>query len=198
MARTIATGFTLAELLIALAILAEIATFAIPKILVAQQVSTNRARAKEVAGAIAGVFQVAKAAGKVSQNSAPTVLLPYMNYVSLDTSGSQIDWPVNTSGAATCDSTNKCVNLHGGGKLMFYDTGNFGGTASTNVIMFLFDPDGTYVASAADGPSKTIIFLVYYNGFMTSGGRLKAGTCDSNNCPWGAANPSDDPTWFQW
>jgi Tfp pilus assembly protein FimT len=46
MANKTQLGFTLAKLLIALAILAEIATFATPKILTAQQSGQNRAIGK--------------------------------------------------------------------------------------------------------------------------------------------------------
>ncbi|HEY9745532.1 MAG TPA: prepilin-type N-terminal cleavage/methylation domain-containing protein [Oculatellaceae cyanobacterium] len=50
------TGFTLAELLIALSILGLIATFTIPKVLVAQQDMTYRANAKDVAAAISAAY----------------------------------------------------------------------------------------------------------------------------------------------
>lgn len=50
-------GFSLAELLISLLILSEIATFTIPKLISNQQASANNAKAKEVAGMIAGAFQ---------------------------------------------------------------------------------------------------------------------------------------------
>ena len=189
-------GFTLGELLIALMILGEISTFTIPKIIVAQQLRTNNAKAKEVAGTISGAYQAAKNAGIITGSSKPSDLTPYMNYLSIDTT-SQIDWPVGTSGAATCSGTTKCINLHGGGKLLLYDSGNFGGTASNNVIMFLFDPDGLYVSSASDGPSKSVIFLLYYNGFITSSSNGKANTCDSNTCPW-TIHTTEDPSWFGW
>lgn len=50
MANRTQSGFTLAELLIALTILGVIATFTIPKILTAQQASTYNAIAKETMG----------------------------------------------------------------------------------------------------------------------------------------------------
>ena len=53
-------GFTLAELLIALAILGVIATFTIPKILDSGSSSKHNAIVKEAAGMISGAFQVYK------------------------------------------------------------------------------------------------------------------------------------------
>ena len=49
-------GFTLAELLISLAILGVIATFTIPKILTSQQNSQKAAVTKEVIAMISGAF----------------------------------------------------------------------------------------------------------------------------------------------
>jgi prepilin-type N-terminal cleavage/methylation domain-containing protein len=49
-------GFTLAELLIALAILGEIATFTIPKILSSQQNGTNKAKAKEAFSMVSSAY----------------------------------------------------------------------------------------------------------------------------------------------
>jgi prepilin-type N-terminal cleavage/methylation domain-containing protein len=107
-------GFTLAELLIALMILGVISTFAIPKIITTQQMMANNAKAKEVIATISGAYQAAQSNGIITGSSKATDLLPYMNYLSIDTS-SQIDWPVGTSGPATCSGTDKCLNLHGVG-----------------------------------------------------------------------------------
>lgn len=84
-------GFTLAELLISLAILGEIATFTTPKVLSAQQNGANKAKAKVVAGMITGAYQQAQWAGIVTANTKPADLTPYMNYIKIDSSGTIID-----------------------------------------------------------------------------------------------------------
>lgn len=54
--RIVTRGFILAELLIALLIIAEIATFTIPKILATSANSQNKSIAKEVAGMVSASF----------------------------------------------------------------------------------------------------------------------------------------------
>jgi prepilin-type N-terminal cleavage/methylation domain-containing protein len=111
-------GFTLAELLIALAILGVIATFTIPKIITGSQNGQKLAAAKEVASMISGAYQQAQAAGIITGSSKPSDLTPYMNYISLDTSGTVIDAPL-TAASYTCNSTNPCIKLANGGVLWF-------------------------------------------------------------------------------
>jgi prepilin-type N-terminal cleavage/methylation domain-containing protein len=189
-------GFTLAELLIALAILGVIATFTIPKILSAQQNSRNVAEAKEVAAMISGAFQKAKLDGVVSSTTKPSDLTPYMNYVSIDTSGKVIDAPpLGTT--ATCDSSNPCIKLHNGGYLWFLDIVNFGGTTSLNCLAFIFDPDpSNNTSSTADGPLKAVQFQLYYDGFLTTRGQAKAGSTTSGGGSFGPG--AYDPSWFTW
>lgn len=74
-------GFTLAELLISLAILGVIATFTIPKILSSQQNGQYNAEAKEVASMISGAYQAYSLNNTVSGSTTLGALTPYMNYV---------------------------------------------------------------------------------------------------------------------
>ena len=75
----------MAELLISLLILGEIATFTIPKILTAQQNGSNNAAAKEVAAMLSESFQQYGLSNAVSASTNAQVILPYLNYVSRDT-----------------------------------------------------------------------------------------------------------------
>lgn len=189
-------GFTLAELLIALAILGVIATFTIPKILSSQQNGKDIATAKEVAATITGAYQQAKLAGIVTSTTKPSDLTPYINYIGLDTSGTLIDAPPSAD-SSTCNSSNPCITLHNGGALWFNDARNFGGTSTLNAIEFRFDPDSANnTTSTADGPLKAVQFTLYYNGAITTRGQVKSGT--SNSGGGFSANPALDPSWFSW
>ena len=188
-------GFTLAELLIALAILGVIATFTIPKILVSQQNSQNVAKAKEVAAMITAAYQKAQLDGIVSASTKPSDLTPYMNYVALITDGRTIDsHPTDTS--RICNASSPCVSLHGGGILLFTDWNYFGPCTALNLIEFDFDPDGVYSGSAADSPGKSIQFSLYYNGQLTTRGQVKPNSCDQGGCVV-QPNSALDPSWFR-
>ncbi|WP_303673145.1 pilus assembly FimT family protein [Vampirovibrio chlorellavorus] len=190
-----ALGFTLAELLVSLAILGVIATFAIPKLVSTQQAATNKARAKEVAAMITGAYQKAQQDGIVTSNTKSSDLIPYINYVAQITDGRLID-SIRGFTSRTCDAANPCVSLHGGGILWFQNTYWFGGSSTLNVIEFDFDPDGTYSGSSADSPGKSVQFTLYYNGLLTTRGQPKPNSCDNTGC---TINPGNfDPSWFNW
>jgi prepilin-type N-terminal cleavage/methylation domain-containing protein len=186
-------GFTLAELLIALAILGEIATFTIPKILSAQQDGRNRTIAKEVAGMISEAYGQHKLASTPTSSFKPIDLLPYFNYVKYDTTIT-ID-EVHTQGSAACSTTYPCIKLHNGAVLMF-ESGSFSGTATTNAIAFKVDPDGKVTDGTTNGPGKSLNFWLYYNGRLSTHGAIASGTVAST----GTYNPNSayDPPWFSW
>jgi hypothetical protein len=118
-----------------------------------------------------------------------------MNYVTNDTS-STIDSRVGVASIG-CSPSSQCIRLHNGQAIFYYGTRSFGGTNTTNGILFLVDPDGVLGSSGtADGPSKSIGFILYYNGALTTYGYPKAGTADSNGSFGGS--PSADPSWFNW
>ncbi len=191
-------GFTLAELLISLAILGVIATFTIPKILSTQQNGQYNAEAKEVAAMISGAYQQAQLAGSVDANTKSGDLTPYMNYLKYDTSGILIDsHPGGDS--RTCDAVNPCIWLHGGGVIWLQNLSSFGGVTNNHMIEFTFDPDGAYSGSSADSPGKAVQFSLYYNGFLTTRGKVKPSSCDSlySSCTINP-NPAYDPSWFSW
>ncbi len=187
-------GFTLAELLIALAILGVIATFTIPKIMAGSQSSSSLSRAKDAAAMMAGAYQKAQQDGIITANTKPSDLIPYMNYIAKITDGRTID-ALPTVTTRTCNTATPCISLHGGSMLWFWDGDTFGGTTAQNMIEFDFDPDGTYSGSASDGPGKSIQFSLYYNGFLTTRGKLKPNSCNDASCAI-QPNASLDPSWF--
>ena len=189
----IKAGFTLAELLIALAILGVIATFTIPKILYSSQNSQYNAIAKESAAAVSGAYQLYQQNNQVTGSTKVSDLTPYLNYVSVDTSGSNID-DSQGLGSITCNSTNICLRLHNGAVLLYYSTMAFGGTSPTNAIWFNLDPDGR-VTDGING--KSVQLWVYYRGKLTTVGNIDPNSCWSSGCN-ASPLPSLDPPWFSW
>jgi prepilin-type N-terminal cleavage/methylation domain-containing protein len=184
--KTFFKGFTLVEVLISLLILAEIATFTIPKLIIGQQNATYKAKAKEVAGMVAAAYQQYQFKNSpVPSTAGIQDLTPYMNYVSTDSS-TVID-NVQDAGFNTCGSGSAdfCLRLHNGaifryGRSITY---NFGGTSPTDKTWFVMDPDGTSDGTT-NGPGKAVAFYLYYNGRISS---------------YGVANNSNqDPPWFTW
>lgn len=187
-------GFTLAELLIALSILGMIATFTIPKILQAQQLSTYNAIAKETMGMIAGAYQKAQVAGITSSSMKAGDLTPYMNYVATDTSTTVDDWQTGTTWG--CNATQRCLKLHNGARLV-YDTADFayrsGSTSKDNALLFQLDPDGTY-SGTTNGPGKALAIVLYYDGGISTQGTARP----SSYYPLTYPGMNYDPPWFSW
>jgi len=159
-------GFTLAELLIALTILGEISAFTIPKIISAQQNQMNMAKTKETIGMLSAAYQQVQLSGAVTSATTADSLAPYLNYVTMDTSGSVIDdSPGFTSRA--CNSSGPCLRLHNGAVLQYEAGTSFSGTGPGNVLFYFIDPDGVYSGSSS-GNNKSVRIMVYYNGRISS------------------------------
>jgi len=162
-------GFTLAELLIALTILGEIATFTIPKILSSQTNSRNNAIAKETMGTLTGAYQGLQFSGaSVATSTTAGALSQYMNYVAADTSSSVDGYPAGGSATYSCASYT-CVRLHNGGLLLLDTIRSFGTT--TGYVDVVLDPDGT-VTSNRD----SILFILSYNGKIQDYGNYLGST----------------------
>ena len=187
-------GFTLAELLISLAILAIIATFTIPKVLQAQQDQRYNAMAKEGFGAISQAYNNYKSANTVTGTERGVNLTSYFNYVQYDTVSS-IDKAYNDTAAEPCSGSayRVCMRLHNGGVIETTSCG-FGGTATTNAMQWRFDPDGQYDSSAT-GPAKSVNIYLYTNGRIVSSGNSLPNTASSCGA---VVTPPPDPPWFNW
>lgn len=156
MKRILSKGFTLAELLIALAILGVIATFTIPKVLTSSANSQATAIAKEVAGMISGSYQAYSLETGATTGTTLGLLTPYMNYVRTTNAAGA------SAGTSAFDcSAVSCIVLHSGAVVGFVGTQTFSTTASYLTINV--DPDGT---STANGPGS---FVLYYNGRLSTG-----------------------------
>jgi len=187
------TGFTLAELLIALMILGEIATFTIPKIIIAQQNQTFNARTKEDIASMSAIYQQYITRNGASSSLSLSSLNSYLNYTSLASSGLIDAVPGSTS--LDCSAW-KCYRLANGSTLAFDSGQTFGATDSLAVSYFYIDPDSTY-SGTTNGTGKSIAVFLYYGGRVTTWGNVASGSHDV----WGATytpTPANDPTWFQW
>lgn len=191
-------GFTLAELLIALAILGVIATFTIPKILSSQQTGTYSASAKEVMASISAAYQQLKHTTGITTATKGSDLLPYLNYVSTTTA------PFDTAGGYTgswnwCAGSSPCITLHNGGTLFLPDNVSFGALTATNYIYFYFDPDGTVTNSGTtNGNGKNLGLILYADGRVaTTADRKSTDVAYVGGVPQ-TFSPDVLPSWFSW
>jgi len=125
-------GFTLAESLIALAILGVIATFTIPKILSAQQSSKYNAAAKEAAGTLPAAYQGYYAQNGLSAGTSVGSLTQYINYVATDSTSTIDLW--QTGATRACNGFYSCLRLHNRGILLYANSESFAGTSTTNAV----------------------------------------------------------------
>ncbi|HEY9685571.1 MAG TPA: type II secretion system protein [Coleofasciculaceae cyanobacterium] len=163
--RTHKLGFTLAELLIALAILGVIATFTIPKVLQSTTSGQNTAVAKEAASMVSGAFTAYQLNNSIADATTPGVFTQYMNYVSTDAATTGIGTAAGQTGLQDCNVANVvCLKLHNGAILQYGATEKFKGTTTTSAVHFNVDPDGTGTGAGR------ITFVQFINGRMTTGG----------------------------
>lgn len=190
-------AFTLAELLIAVAILGIIATFTIPKILAAQKNAADNSAAKEAIGAVSAILYRMRMNGTLSTTTTPADVFAQMNYVSYDTA-SQID-SVPGSSTFQCVSGDPCIRLHNGAVLIDQTPGGggFAGSATTDCLQFAVDPDGKVTDGTTNGPGKSLIFAVYYNGLTVTYADKLPGT-KVGGTSWGPGSTAEIPSWFHW
>ncbi len=191
-----APGFTLAELLISLAVLGVIATFTIPKVLNGSQNSQYNAMTKEVAAMLVNAQKAYSLENGSLLNTGISDFTPYMNYVSVDTS-SIID-EKNGQTTLGCTATLPCLVLHNGGKMRFHLASGvkFTSVASNQAVHVHFDPDGVYGGSTT-GPSKSVNLVLYANGRIVTLEDLIPNTYVGGTGPI-ASIPNTDPEWFSW
>ncbi len=187
-------AFTLPELLISLLIIAQIATFTIPKVLNAQQNQSWRAKTKEAIGTISQAYQVYTLQNGYNTGLDQSTLFKYMNHVRIDTSSS-IDGPTGW-GQFEC-SWGQCLVLHNGAYL--YGTvawDSFGGSASTNYLSFIMDPDGKVSGNGA--ATASLMIVLYYNGRVVSGTECRATDITYAGPTPTNCTPQTSPSWFSW
>lgn len=188
-------GFSLSELLVAMLIIGQIATFTIPKVLASQQNLRYRSAAKEAAATISAAYQTHQLKSGLSAGTSSAQLTQYMNYVATTTANIDDKVGGTTLGCGTGPG-NQCVVLHNGGALRFNTGNTFSGTATTNAVWFFFDPDISVVDGTTNGPGKSVQLWLMYNGRITSEGSRTETLTDSFGT-WGPCSTCD-PSWFSW
>lgn len=184
-------GFSLTELLISLLIIGQIAVFTIPKLLVSQQNQKYRAIAKETAGTLVNAYMVYRTKNTVSTSTHNKDVIPFINYIKYETSGSVDRDAGNGAGTFSCSASNPCLRMANGSVIWFYDY-TFLSTTNGAAIAFMLDPDGKVT-----GVSDSLWFYVYYNGLTRTEVDCLNPTSlsDGYTCTPGA-NPN--PAWFSW
>jgi len=187
-------GFTLAELLICITILGEIAAFAIPKIIYSQQNSRFNAVVKEDLATVAQAYQMLQLNGTVTQNTSAKDLITYINYTKYDTSSS-IDDAYGYAGINPCDGTNPCTRLTNGSIIKFNACTFSATTPDTNVLEVYIDPDGALTAGgAATSDGKSVRGFIYYSGRIATWGTIRNGST-SSCLSW---STYQDPPYLSW
>ncbi len=191
-------AFTLAEVLIVMAILGVVATFTVPKVLYSSNQASWNAKAKEAAAAISEAYTLYRMEKGVSASTKSTDILAYINAVGPYT-GQVNDYPGLTGGS--CTGFRTCIQLHNGAVIGVHNTNTFGGTTPNHAVIFYIDPDGKYTDGGTSTPENgSVIFWLYANGGLRTYGTLLSptlGAYDSSAASWGPC-PTCDPTWFSW
>jgi prepilin-type N-terminal cleavage/methylation domain-containing protein len=193
-------GFTLAELLIALAILGVIATFTIPKILSSTGTAQFKAVAKETAGTLATALQDYSVDNAITTGTLASSLLANVNYVAQNTNA-PITGTTGTGLPVACSGTVICLQLHNGAILQYEAAATFNGVTATNYIPINLDPDGTKSQNTTD----ILSFRLYYNGKLTvatndtaPNDEQPAGTGVGSTSASPLAEGPSTPDWFTW
>jgi len=160
------TGFK--EMVIACAVLSAVALFVVC-------FGPGRPPAVQISLAVMGMVSDAYAqyqdAHTPDEKTTPADLIPYINYVAVDTTTS-FDGTPSLPVASSC-ANNYCLRLRSGkaaSALVFVDTQPFGATKPHSRIHFYLLP-----VDAAHYPG-VIDIVQYFNGKTTTGGCLKQGS----------------------
>ncbi len=195
-------GFTLAELLICIAILGVIAIFTIPKIMTAQQNAKSNAVTKETVAMVSDAFQKYKMTNNLTLLTTLGALTPYMNYVSAETSGvTSFDGNPGSSVSAPCGWPFGCIHLQNGTTFVYPLMNHFCTSLTANTAMYFFvDPDGVYSGSGtnADGPGKSVMFWLYPNGKIRDSANTDPNTEWSGCGVTVSITVTNTPSWFSW
>jgi prepilin-type N-terminal cleavage/methylation domain-containing protein len=190
-----ARGFSLVELLITMAIMGVIVALTIPPLFqvpASKQGTKYNAMARDTAFMVSSAYQQYKMThATVPTNTNFGALTPYMNYLATDAT-TVID--SRNNGTTFSCAAYSCLKLHNGATLLYANGSNFGGSTTTNALYFYLDPDGQQTDGTTNGPGKSVVVWLQYNGTLHSWGTLP--TSIMTSVTGYAPTPSYDPIWF--
>jgi prepilin-type N-terminal cleavage/methylation domain-containing protein len=198
------TGFTLAEVLIALALLGVIAAFAIPKVLQSTRNVQDLAIAKEAIASVSQAYQLYKKDKTLTANTRSADLTAYINNSTLINDLREIDNTLNNpfvaANSIVCNQSGggllHCLQLPNGAVLAYNDPEWFDGTdPQKNLLVFSIDTDGHF------NNQPPVTFGIYYNGRTCLAENFLPNSAYANG-PFGAISagpiPNSTPAWFSW
>ncbi len=191
-------GFTLAELLISLAVLVVIAAFTIPKVLNVSQDGQWNSTAKEASAMVLNAYEAYRLNNTVDATTTLGDITPYMNFVRVDTSTliDHVYGHVSTTRSCS-NAANLCLKLFSGATLRTSaPSGVLFCSPASSARWFQIDPDGvvTDVVPTATGTGKAVGFLMYPNGRLTPYDNALDPTCGNASSVYATGTPS----WFSW
>lgn len=168
-------GISLAEIIITLVVLAVISALAIPKVMESHKVHQNKKAVQAAVMAISNAYSRYKLDQDPTADFNPTDLVPYLNYVRLQTTGA-LDNKGGNLGKFDCEALAPCMVMHNGSSIWLYQ-GNgttwgtkFGGTAANYYTDFYMDPDGDLQhETTTTGLGKSFAIGLYYDGRVKTG-----------------------------
>ena len=191
--KSVKSGFSLAEILLCLALLGFLSALAVPLMLNGTKTdksSQYNASARNVAFMVTTAYERYKAAnGSVPASMTMLDLMPYMNYVAVQTTGSVDGIPGN---APYSCSSYTCLKLHNGASIAFSSMGTMGGNTVNNALYFGFDPDGI------SGNLNGMEIWLYYDGVIRDWSNFRSPTTQTwNGVNYSqVSNPANNPSWF--
>jgi prepilin-type N-terminal cleavage/methylation domain-containing protein len=211
-------GFSIAEVLIGLALMAVLATFAISKIFNSNNNNTeyrNKVLIQETAHAVEAAY------AKYRLNNNPTAattfadVTPYINYIKVDTTAKTIDEDPPSVATIACNGFvgAACLLMPNGVYILYSSspTAAFADTSNKHALWIQVDPNGRADhAGQADGANKGVQLKVYFDGKVRSRANQLVDSCNNASagvaCPSGAGrvmaggddDPVPDPYWFNW
>lgn len=167
MSRIRLKGFTLAELLISLLILGEIATFTIPKILSAQQNGSKKAIIKETVATLNNVLYLGVQLGEISDTNPDSYILGKINAVKLCLNNVVADACASQPLPHPAFSAYKGAVLHNGALITVSNNGYMVGYEEV-----LIDWNGASAPNTIND-DQFVMLIIYNNPSIGQSGRLK-------------------------